>query len=324
VQARNDKNMKYLIIGTGGVGGSLAGFLAQAGRDVSCIARGGHKDAIQSNGLTLVSDIKSTKVSSLVKAYTTDEFIEACRTMTDEEKPEVIIVAVKGYSLPSVVDVVRAASHKGAVVLPVLNVYGTGQKLRTLLGETSATVLDGCIYIVGFKTAPGEIRQAGRVLKVVMGSSEEGFDLEALLPVAEDMEQSGIKVKISDDIKLDTFMKWGFISAMAGTGAYHDCPMGSIQQPGTERETLIGLLKESEQVGRAMGIGLPDDYVAKNLDIIDHCTPDTTSSMQKDMAAQHQSEIDGQIFSMADLGHSLGLSMGVYDKVCEKFKEYRN
>lgn len=32
--------MNYLIIGTGGVGGSIAGFLALAGKEVTCIARG--------------------------------------------------------------------------------------------------------------------------------------------------------------------------------------------------------------------------------------------------------------------------------------------
>ena len=31
--------MKYLVVGTGGVGGSIAGFLALAGKDVTCIAR---------------------------------------------------------------------------------------------------------------------------------------------------------------------------------------------------------------------------------------------------------------------------------------------
>ena len=29
--------MKYLIAGTGGVGGSIAGFLSLAGKDVTCI-----------------------------------------------------------------------------------------------------------------------------------------------------------------------------------------------------------------------------------------------------------------------------------------------
>ena len=41
--------MKYLIAGTGGVGGSIAGFLSLAGKDVTCIARGAHLQAIQTN-----------------------------------------------------------------------------------------------------------------------------------------------------------------------------------------------------------------------------------------------------------------------------------
>ena len=37
-----NNNLKYLIAGTGGVGGSIAAFLALAGKDVTCIARSGH------------------------------------------------------------------------------------------------------------------------------------------------------------------------------------------------------------------------------------------------------------------------------------------
>ena len=51
--------MKYLVVGTGGVGGSIAGFLALAGKDVTCIARGKHLEAIRRNGLHLKSDLKS-------------------------------------------------------------------------------------------------------------------------------------------------------------------------------------------------------------------------------------------------------------------------
>ena len=50
--------MKYLIAGTGGVGGSIAGFLSLAGKDVTCIARGADLKAIQTYGLKLKSDLK--------------------------------------------------------------------------------------------------------------------------------------------------------------------------------------------------------------------------------------------------------------------------
>lgn len=45
--------MEYLIIGAGGTGGSIGGFMAQAGKDVTLVARGQHLEAMRRNGLRL-------------------------------------------------------------------------------------------------------------------------------------------------------------------------------------------------------------------------------------------------------------------------------
>lgn len=63
--------MKYLIAGTGGVGGSIAAFLSLAGKDVTCIARGEHLTAIREHGLRLHSDLKGEHTLP-VKAYTAE------------------------------------------------------------------------------------------------------------------------------------------------------------------------------------------------------------------------------------------------------------
>jgi 2-dehydropantoate 2-reductase len=47
--------MKIAIFGTGAVGGYFGGRLAQAGHDVTFIARGAHLQAIQSEGLKVNS-----------------------------------------------------------------------------------------------------------------------------------------------------------------------------------------------------------------------------------------------------------------------------
>ena len=78
--------MKYLIAGTGGVGGSIAGFLSLAGKDVTCIARGAHLQSIQTNGLKLKSDLKGEHTLQ-IKATTAEEFkgkadvIFVCRSL---------------------------------------------------------------------------------------------------------------------------------------------------------------------------------------------------------------------------------------------------
>ena len=139
--------MKYLVVGTGGVGGSIAGFLALAGKDVTCIARGKHLDAIRQKGLHLKSDLKGEHFLP-VKAYTAEEF---------EGKADVIFVCVKGYSIDSIKEVLERASTPETLVIPILNVYGTGPRIGRLV--PSVHVLDGCIYIVGFVSGEGEITQ---------------------------------------------------------------------------------------------------------------------------------------------------------------------
>ena len=137
--------MKYLVVGTGGVGGSIAGFLALAGKDVTCIARGKHLEAIRRNGLHLKSDLKGEHFLP-VKACTAEAF---------EGKADVIFVCVKGYSIDSIKEVLEHASTPDTLVIPILNVYGTGPRIGRLV--PSVHVLDGCIYIVGFVSGEGEI-----------------------------------------------------------------------------------------------------------------------------------------------------------------------
>lgn len=47
--------MKILVIGTGGVGGYFGGKLANAGNDVTFIARGEHLKQIQAKGIKVKS-----------------------------------------------------------------------------------------------------------------------------------------------------------------------------------------------------------------------------------------------------------------------------
>lgn len=300
---------KYLIVGTGGVGGSIAGFLALAGEDVTCIARGKHLEAMREHGLHLKSDLKGEHFLPL----------QACTAEEYNDRADVIFVCVKGYSIDSIKDLLEKAAHSDTLVIPILNVYGTGPRIGRLVPRV--TVLDGCIYIVGFVSGPGEITQMGKIFRLVFGARpEQGVAPERLEAIAHVLRNAGIKVDISDDINRDTFIKWSFISAMACTGAYHDVPMGALQHPGDERDTFIGLSRESTEIGRKMGITYQEDPIAYNLTVIDKLDPESTASMQKDIAKGHESEIQGLLFDMIDLGKKMGVDMPTYHKVEQKFR----
>ena len=309
--------LKYLIAGTGGVGGSIAAFLALAGKDVTCIARGEHLAAIRENGLQLHSDLKG-EYALRVPAYTAEEYTALVSTSADY-KADVIFVCVKGYSVDSITELIKSAAHEHTVVIPILNVYGTGPRIQRLV--PGVTVLDGCIYIVGFVSGRGEITQMGKIFRLVYGAHRSTIvSRETLEAVQRDLQESGIKADISDDIDRDTFVKWSFISAMAVTGAYYDVPMGEVQKPGEVRNTFIGLSQESAALGRKLGIAFKEDIVEYNLKVIDKLSPESTASMQKDMAKGHQSEVQGLLFDMITAAEEQGIEVPTYRMVAEKFK----
>ena len=301
--------MKYLIVGTGGVGGSIASFLSLAGKDVTCIARGEHLRAIREHGLRLHSDLKGEHVLH-IPAYTAEEY---------QEKADVILVCVKGYSIDSIADLLQRAATPHTIVIPILNVYGTGPRIQRL--APGVTVLDGCIYIVGYVSGKGEISQMGRVFRLLFGA-HRGTDVsrETMEAVRQDLTESGIRADISDDINRDTFVKWSFISAMAVTVAYYDVSMGEVQKPGPVRDTFIGLSRESTALGEKLGIRFLEDNVAHNLRIIDALDPHSTASMQKDIARGHQSEIQGQLFDLIAAAEAQGIDIPTYRMVARKFQ----
>ena len=298
-----------LIVGTGGVGGSIAGFLALDGHNVTCIARGEHLKSILDNGLYLKSDLKGEHFLN-VKACTAEEY---------NDKADIIFVCVKGYSLDdSIKSVIEKAAKEDTLVVPILNVYGTGTKISNMVPEV--TVLDGCIYIVGFVSGKGEITQMGKIFRLVFGARKEApVEMSRLEEIQSMLVHAGIKADLSDDINRDTFVKWAFISAMACTGAYHEVTMGALQHEGEERDTFIGLSRESAQIAEKCGIIFKEDPIKYNLMVIDKLDPESTASMQKDIEKGHQSEIKGLLFDMIELGEKYDIDMPTYRKVVKKF-----
>lgn len=87
------------------------------------------------------------------------------------EKADVILVCVKKYSLDSCIPFIQNISHKNTIVVPVLNVYGTGAYLQEKLPELLVT--DGCIYVSANIKQPGVLLQHGEILRVFFGVREK-------------------------------------------------------------------------------------------------------------------------------------------------------
>ena len=178
--------LRYMIIGAGGVGGPVGAYLSKSGADTTLIARGKHLAVLQEHGLTLVSG-ENERESIPVKAIDMDGFLAAREQGVPA--PDVIFVCVKGYSLADTVPFIRKAAGKDTVVIPVLNIYGTGRTLQAELPELLVT--DGCIYISANRIAPGVIQKHGAICRIVYGLPSHKTDHPVLQQVETDLKNAG-------------------------------------------------------------------------------------------------------------------------------------
>ena len=137
--------MKYVIIGAGGTGGILGFYMTKAGKDVTLIARNAHLAAMKEQGLTVRHLWDGTTETVQVKAENMETYESMIASAGEAAKPDVILVCVKGYSLDNTVPFIQKIAKKSTIVIPILNIYGTGSRLQKKLPELLVT--DGCIYV---------------------------------------------------------------------------------------------------------------------------------------------------------------------------------
>ena len=302
--------MKYAIIGAGGTGGCLGFFLKKAGKDVTLIARGKHLEAIRKNGLTIQKLWDESRETLPIKACTAEEY---------KEIPDVILVCVKGYSMDETVPTIKKIAGKETVVIPILNIYGTGGRLQKKLPEL--TVTDGCIYVSANIMEPGVILQHGKILRVVFGARKPEEETEKMREVAKDMVTDDLEVILSENIRRDAMVKFSYVSPIGAAGLYCNAVAADFQREGEQREMFKALIREIVALSHAMGIEFEEDLVERNLKILASLSPEATTSMQRDVIEGKRSEMDGLVYEVVRMGREYKVSMPQYEKAAACFRE---
>lgn len=302
--------MKYLVIGAGGTGGCIGAYMKEAGKDVTLIARGAHLNAIKEHGLRMETTAKGNYVVENIPAYDMENY---------NENPDVIFVCVKGYSLEDTVPFIKRVAKEDTVVIPILNIYGTGAKLQEKLPELLVT--DGCIYVASQIKEPGCIQMNGDIFRVVFGVRKPEEYRNVLAEVKKDLDESGIKGELTDNIRRDALLKFSYVSPAAACGQYYDVTSGAIQQEGEIRETMKSLMREINSLALAMGITFEEDIVERNLKILSTLTPESSTSMQRDVKKGGASEIDGLILEVVRLGEKYGVDVPTYKMIADAVTE---
>lgn len=313
--------MKYAIIGAGGTGGILGFYMTKADRDVTLIARGRHLAAMQEKGLAVEKMWDGTTEIIPVKAMDMEHY---------DEQPDVVLVCVKGYSLEDTIPFIQRVAKPSTIVIPVLNIYGTGAKMQEQLPKLLVT--DGCIYVSANIKEPGVLIQHGKILRVVYGVRNMSSQkvnikraheemLDALKDIKKDFDDSGIDGVLSENIQRDALEKFSYVSPIGAAGLYYHATAADFQREGKQREAFKTMIREIAALAEAMGVPFERDMVEVNLKILSSLAPEATTSMQRDVMEGKDSEIDGLVYEVVRMGERYHVPVPMYAKVAEKLRE---
>ena len=298
--------MNIVIFGAGGTGSAIGAYLDKFGEDVTFVARGKHLEAIREKGLLLKRSHEGDILINPAKAVSTEEYAG---------NPDVIFVCVKYYSVEDAIDFLAKAAGENTLVVPILNVFGTGDVINKRL--PNLTVLDGCIYIFAKILEAGVAEQPEKIFRVIYGYrknqprklEEKAVKLEKIL------QDAGIRGHFSQNIERDALQKFAFISPMGAAGLYYNAVTDDFQKPGEVKDMFVGLIKEVVAVGNAMGITFERDLVETGTTMMDAFKKGLNSSMQRDVLAGKPSEFDGLVRRVVKLGKEYNVETPLYEKV---------
>lgn len=285
--------MKIAIIGTGGVGGYFGAKLAQAGFDVTFLARGEHLKAIQKNGL---------HVKSILGDFHTDH-LTATDSIQKIGKCDLVILCVKAWQIKEISTDLKSIIHPDSMVLPLQNGIMAAEELKEAIDEKH--ILGGLCRIISKIESPGIINHFGVDPIIVFGElfdadAKRSQELKALFAKA------GIQSKISNDIASDL---WGKFLAICVSGllAVTKTTYGEIMEIPETRQMMSDLLTEIYVLSKKVGVHLKSDIVDKTMAFIDSFPYKTTSSLTRDVWQGRPSEIEYQNGTVVKFGERYGV-----------------
>jgi len=297
--------MRIAVFGTGGVGGYFGGRLAQAGEDMTFIARGEHLRAIQTNGLK----VDSLNGSFLIyPAKATDDVAEVGPV-------DLIILGVKAWQVPAAARAIKRLVGPKTTVLPLQNGVDAVPQLTAELGRGS--VIGGLCKIVSFVVGPGHIRHAGFAPSVVIGEMDNQRT-DRIVEIEKTFNHAGVDTTIASDIQVALWMKFLFIASFSGVGALANEPVGILRTDPELRAQMLRAMEEIYALAHARGIQLPSNSIEIAMAGVDALPGDATSSMQRDIAADRPSELESQNGAVVRMAHKTGVP--THENIYERLK----
>ena len=297
--------MKVCVVGAGAIGGYMAVRIAQAGHDVSVIARGPHLAAIRAHGLKLIEADQELVVTNLT----------ATDNIRDLGPQDVVLLALKAHQIEAVVEDLSVLLEPKTVLVTLQNgipwwyfqkldspyagrVVKTVDPTGVLFNKIDPDRLVGCIaYPAATIAEPGVIQHVeGNRFPV---GELDGSESDRVNQVSTLFTEAGFKARVLTDIRSEIWLKlWGNLTFNPISALTHATLVDICQFPLT-RALAEAMMTEAQTIGERLGAGfrVPMERRISGAESVGkHKT-----SMLQDVEVGKPLEIDGMLGVVVEL-----------------------
>jgi len=288
--------MKVVVVGSGGLGSYIGAVLCQAGHDVTLVARGPHREAIESSGLRVLSHA--------------GDFTVEPRCVGDArelEHADLSFVATKTFSLDEVAPQLAHLAAIGSGVVSLLNGVTAIERL-VQLGLPPDHLADGVAYMTSFRVEPGVVERRATHQKIVLGGGAV-----PLQRASEAFRDTIVATEVAEDIRIELWEKMAVVCSLSVLCVIAERNMGSLRSHPLGADLQRLAIGEVLAVGRARGVPIPpdgEDRIDQTLDRF----PDTFfPSVIHDLNEGRRTEMNDLGGTISRLGREAGVPTPLHD-----------
>ncbi len=302
--------MRLLIAGAGATGGYFGGRLAQAGRDVTFLVRPKRAAELRTNGLRIISpngDV--TLAPRLVTAGEIDGSYDA------------VLVTVKAYGLPQVMEDFAPAVGPRTMIIPILN----GMKHLDILAARfgGQAVIGGVCKIASTLDQSGRIVQSHTFHDLIYGELD-GASSSRIRALDEFMRGAGFDAKLSLHITRELWEKWTLLASLGAITCLMRGTIGEVEAVPGGRAFALSVLAEVTAVVSAAGEAPSEAYLDQIRTLLTAKESSQASSMFRDLRQNFPIEADHIIGDLIARARKVNLDTPLLDIVYSNLSVYQN
>src|SRR5262245_27826790 len=302
--------MKVCVVGAGAIGGFIGTRLAVNGHDVSAFARGATLEALRKHGWRLRQGGKLRGAPA-----------RASDASADLGPQDLVVVAVKGQSLPGVAPHIQPLLEPHTLVLPAMNgvPWWFGRGVPALEGAPLGSVdpggvvskaipfeqVIGCVVHASTWTSEPGLVEHKMGDKLILGEPAGG-ESARVDELGSALTQAGFEIERSADVRRDIWYKlWGNMTmnpVSAITGATSD----RVLADPLVVAFCTAAMREASAVGAQIGCAI--DQQPEDRHVITRKLGSFRPSMLQDVEAGRMLELDAIVGVVREIAQRVGVA----------------